>query len=233
MKKSTLAAHNRKLILSERGFSLVEMLISTLVMGLAMAGLYSAFDSTEMFYENYSASSDMRQQARVGIDLVTTELRATGYDIGDLVEALAAATDTSVQFVADIDDGDDSGACDASYENATNGGAERVTYALDTNTGDLVRTIDCYNGTAWTNGVETSTVAQFLDVGGVVFRFYDEDGGQLPSSSGGTLSASDRANVVSVEIIFDMIKADETQLVGETHANLFMSTRVRLHNVTE
>ncbi len=233
MKKSALAAHSREFIISERGFSLVEMLISTLVMGLAMAGLYSAFDSTEMFYENYSASSDMRQQARVGIDLVTTELRAAGYDIGDLDEPLAMATNTSVQFVADIDDGKDSGACDASYENATNGGAERVTYALDTNTGDLIRTIDCYNGTAWTNGAETSTVAQFLDVTSAVFRFYDGNGDQLPSSSGGTLSTSDRANVVSVEIIFDMIDTSETQLVGETNANLFMSTRVRLHNVTE
>ena len=136
-------------------------------------------------------------------------------------------------IVADIDDGAESGACDASYENATNGGAERVTYALDTNSGDLVRTIDCYNGTAWTTGVETSVVTQFLDVTSAVFRYYDANGGQLPSSSGGTLSASDRAAVVSVEIIFDLIDTSKTQLVGETNTNLFMSTRVRLHNITE
>ncbi len=233
MNNLTQTSGDRLRLGAEHGFSLVEMLVSTLVMGLAMAGLYSALDSTETFYENYSDSSDMRQQARVGIDLVTTELRSAGYDIGNLDEPLAEATDTSVQFVADVDAGDTSGACDASYENATNGGAERVTYALDTNNGDLVRTIDCYNGSAWTNSVETSTIAQFLDVTGVVFRFYDEDGAQLPSSSGGTLSASERADVVSVEIIFALIDTTETQFVGESNTNLFMSTRVRLHNVTE
>ncbi len=233
MNNATKAACDNDPLRSERGFSLVEMQVSMVVMGLAMAGLFSAFDSTGTFYENYSASSDMRQQARVGIDIVSTELRAAGYDMGDLDEPLGMATDTSVQFVADIDDGSDSGACDASYENATNGGAERVTYALDTNSGELVRTIDCYNGAAWTTGVETSVITQFLDVTSAVFRYYDASGGQLPSSSGGTLSASDRAAVVSVEIIFDLIDTSKTQLVGETNTNLFMSTRVRLHNITE
>ncbi len=224
---------NNRELSQEGGFSLVELLVATLVLGLAMAGLYSAFDSTETFYENYSASSDMRQQARVGLDLVSTELRSAGYDIGDLTEPIAIATDTSVQFVADIDDGASSGPCDATYESATNGGAERITYALDTTTGDLLRTIDCYNGSAWTTGVESSTVVESLAVGDAVFRFYDDNGAQLPSSSGGTLSASDRDNVVSVEIIFSLIDTDQKQLVGESNTNLFVSTRVRLHNVTE
>ena len=233
MKNSARGQYHAMRFDSEQGFSLVEMLVSTLVLGLAMAGLYSAFDSTETFYENYSDSSDMRQQARVGIDMVTTELRSAGYGMGNLDEPLAEATDTSVQFVADIDDGDASGACDASYEDATNGGAERIRYALDTNTGDLTRTIDCYNGSAWTAGVETSTIVPSLDVSGTIFRFYDEDGNQLPSSSGGTLSTSDRADVVSVEIRFDLIDTSETQFVGEANTNLFLSTRVRLHNVSE
>jgi len=231
MKDPTLPTPHGGLLESEGGFSLVEVLVSTLVLGLVMAGLYASFDSTETFYENYSASSDMRQQSRVGIDLVTTELRTAGYDIGNLTEALALATDTSVQFVADIDDGEASGACDASFESAANGGAERVTYALDTTNGNLVRTVDCYNGSSWTVGVETSTVAEFLDVTSSVFRYYDATGGQLPSSSGGTLSAADRANVVSVEIIFDVVDTEDSQLIGEANTNLFMSTRVRLHNV--
>ena len=127
MKRPTKAPQDRSLLGSERGFSLVEALVSTLVMGLAMAGLFSAFDSTGTFYEKYSSSSDMRQQARVGIDLISTELRTAGYDMGDLDEPLGAATDTSVQFVGDIDDGEDRGACDASYEDAANGRAQRIT----------------------------------------------------------------------------------------------------------
>jgi len=218
---------------SQEGFSLVEMLVATTILGLATAGLFAAFDSSETFYENYSAASDMRQQARVGLDMVSTDMRSAGYDIGDVDEALGLATDTSVQFVADVDDGDAGGVCDASFENATNGGAERVTYALDSSSGDLVRTVDCYDGSAWTSGMQSSTVAQLLDTNGPVFRYYDASGDQLPSSSGGTLSSSERAQVVSVEIIFDLINTDEIQFVGESNTNLFLSTRVRLHNVSE
>ncbi|NKB88878.1 MAG: prepilin-type N-terminal cleavage/methylation domain-containing protein [Acidobacteria bacterium] len=218
---------------SESGFSLVELMIATLIISVAVAGMYSMFDSTQTFYENYSDSSDMRQQARVGIDLISTELRSAGFDIGDLDEALTVAGDTSLQFVADLDDGDDGGACDASYEDATDGGAERVTYTLDTNSATILRTIDCYNGSAWTNGVQSSTIAQTLDTAVPVFKFYDADGNQLPGVSGGTLSESNRADVASVEIVFDLVDTSETQLVGEANTSLHLSTRVRLHNVVQ
>jgi prepilin-type N-terminal cleavage/methylation domain-containing protein len=214
----------------EDGFSLVEMLVASLVMGLIMGGLYAMFASTETFYENYSAGMDMRQQARVSIDLISTELRYAGYDIGDLDEALTTATDTTLQFVADVDDGDDSGACDSSYEGISGGGAERITYALDTDTGILSRSVDCYDGSAWTNALESSAIAGDLSPTGAVFRFFDDDGNQLPSSSGGTLSASERAEVASVEIVLDLIETDNTQFVGEANTNLKLSARVRLHN---
>jgi hypothetical protein len=104
---------------------------------------------------------------------------------------------------------------------------------MSTDTGDLTRTIDCYDGSAWTTDVQITTIAEDLDVTGTLFRFFDADGNQLPSSSGGTLSEADRANVVMVEIVFDLIDLDETQLVGEAHTSLNLSTRVRLHNVAE
>jgi prepilin-type N-terminal cleavage/methylation domain-containing protein len=218
---------------SESGFSLIEVLVASLITGIMAAGLYAMFDSAQVFHESYADSSSLRQQARVGLDMLSTELRAAGYDMGDLTEAISSATDTSVQFVGDIDDGDAAEPCGTAFEDATNGGAERVSYSLSTDTGDLTRTIDCYNGSAWTTDVQTTTIAEDLDVTAVLFRFFDADGDQLPSSSGGTLSASDRAKVVMVEITFDLVDMDETQLVGEAHSNLNLSTRVRLHNVAE
>lgn len=217
----------------ERGFSLIEALVASLVMSLIVGGLYAAFDQSQTFYESYRDSAAMLQQARVGLDSVASELRMTGYDIGDLDEPLTEASDTAVQFVADIDDGDAAGPCDSSFEDAPDGGAERVRFSLDTNTGVLTRTIDCYNGSAWTDGVQQAAIVRDLDPSSVVFRFFDADGDQLPNSSGGTLSESERLDVVAVEILFDLIDTSETQLVGETNTNLFLSTRVRLHNVAQ
>ena len=125
------------------------------------------------------------------------------------------------------------GPCGSAFEDATDGGAERVTYALVAETATVLRTVDCYDGSGWTTDVESSTIAQTLDTNSPVFRFYDADGNQLPSSSGGTLSESDRASVASVEIVFDLVDTSEEQMVGETNTNLFLSTRVRLHNVVQ
>ena len=106
---------------NDAGYSLTEFMIASLVMTLTLGGLFGALDSTQTFYENFADNSDMRQRSRVAMDTMSTELRYSGYDIGDLTEALTQANDTTIQFVADIDDGAATGPCDDSYESATNG----------------------------------------------------------------------------------------------------------------
>lgn len=213
----------------DAGYSLAELMIASLVMTMTVGGLFSALDSTQTFYENYADNSDMRQRARVALDTLSTELRYTGYDIGDLTEALSVADDNTIQFVADIDDGAATGPCDASQESATNGGAERTTYSMDTDTGDLTRTIDCYDGTAWITGVESSVVLDNFDASSLVFAYYDVTGTRIPLG-GGTLDADGRSDVRSVEIYFGLIDESESQFIGETNTNLQLRTTVRLHN---
>jgi type IV pilus assembly protein PilW len=217
---------------AEAGFSLVELLVAMLVTTMVVGGLYTMFDSAQTFSESYADSAALRQQARVGLDMLATELRSAGYDLGNLDEPLTVASDTSVQFVGDIDAGDTAEPCGASFENASGGGAERVTYTMAADTGELTRTVDCYDGTGWTTGAQTSVLAEDLDVNSVVFRYFDGEGNQLPSNSGGTLSESEREEVAMIEIIFDMIDG-ETQLVGQSNVDLNLSTRVRLHNVVQ
>lgn len=72
------------------GYSLIEVMVASLIMTMILGGLFGALDSTQTFYENYADNSDMRQNARVAIDTMATELRYAGYDIGDLTEAPVA-----------------------------------------------------------------------------------------------------------------------------------------------
>ncbi len=211
------------------GYSLAELMIASLVMTIILGGLFSTLDSTQTFYENYADNSDMRQRARVAMDTMATELRYTGYDVGDLTEALSQADDTTVQFVADIDDGEASGPCDASQESATNGGAERITYSLNTGTGELTRTVDCYDGSAWIANVQSSVVLDNFDASSLLFTYYDETGTRIPLG-GGSLDADGRSDVRSIEIYFGLVDDSETQLIGESNTNLQLRTTVRLHN---
>ncbi len=211
------------------GYSLIEVMVASLIMTMILGGLFGALDSTQTFYENYADNSDMRQNARVAIDTMATELRYAGYDIGDLTEALSQADDTTIQFVADIDDGAASGPCDASQESTTNGGAERITYSLNTGTGELTRTVDCYDGSAWIVNVHSSVVLDNFDTSSIVFAYYDFTGTRIPLG-GGTLDADGRSDVRSVEIIFGLVDETESQLIGETNTNLQLRTTVRLHN---
>jgi prepilin-type N-terminal cleavage/methylation domain-containing protein len=214
----------------QEGFSLTELLVSTMVMGLAMGALFTGLSQTQVFYESYDAAMTLRQEGRVAMARMLGDLRTAGYDMGNVDEAIGIADSRELQFVGDIDDGEATGACDASFENATNGGAERVTYELVNDL--LIRTIDCYDGSSWTVGVETATVLSGLAPGLLAFGYQDVSGMEL-STDDGPLSADLRNDVRSVTI--NLVFEDLDQKVGaanETEWNT-LNRRVRLYNAGE
>lgn len=215
--------------LGEAGFSLTELMVSSLVMILVTTALFSSLEQTEVLYEDYTADIDLRQQARVATTQIGDELRMMGYDLGNLDEALTIASDTQIQFVGDLDDADPAGACDASAENATNGGAERVTYTYDGEAGTLQRQVDCWNGNAWTLAVHDSVMLEGLPAGGFLFRYYDITGTQVPLG-GGVLDADTRDDVRSVALSFDLKDADAERLLGENRTDTSMAYHVKLQN---
>ncbi len=212
------------------GFSLVEMLVATFVTVLVAGALYTGLTSTQTFYENYASSMDRRQAARLTLDRMADELRLAGYDVGTAGEVLTAADDQVVQFVGDIDDGDPAGPCDATYEDAAGGGAERVKYEVDAVKGQLIRSVDCWTGAAWVEDVQTATILSGLDTKTAVFTYYDLTGTQIPLG-GGTLDADARGDVRSVRILLSVLD-DTRQVVGDQeYVTLQLETRVRLYNL--
>lgn len=220
----------RRLLHREHGYSLTEVMVATLVMMLVMGALYASLDQAEVFYESYDSSITLRQESRVAMGLMSGELRAAGYDLGNVSEALSIAGGSQVQFSGDIDDGDTDSPCDASFENAAGGGAERVTYAVD-DANNLVRSIDCFNGSSWTTGVDVSTILTGLQPGLQLFEYRDVSGMLLPLA-GGLLPAGLRSDVRSIEISLVLQDADQTVSVRNDGPEWFrLVQHVRLNNL--
>jgi type IV pilus assembly protein PilW len=65
---------------NDNGFTLVELLVATAIMGVIMAGIYAAFYSQ---HKSYAAQEDvaiMQQNLRAGIYHVERDIRMAGYD---------------------------------------------------------------------------------------------------------------------------------------------------------
>lgn len=218
------------LVRDERGFSLTEVLVASLVMLLVMGALYTGLEQAEVFYESYESSMTLRQQARVSMATMAGELRAAGYEMGDAGDALSIADGNHLQFVGDIDNGSEDGPCGAAFEGASGGGAERVTYSIDDDN-NLIRTIDCFDGGGWTTGVEVATVLRGLQPGLSLFAYRDVSGTVLPLDSG-ALSEALRGDVRSIEITLVMQNTDQNVGAGNDIPEWFrISQHVRLTNL--
>ena len=210
---------------TESGYSLVELLVSTVVAILLLGGLYEALFFTQATQESQMDVTALRQQARVVLNQVASELRMAGYDMGSAPERLEFAGSNRITFVADIDDGSPAAPCDIADETAPGGGAERISYFFAG--GNLLVSLDCRGGGGWSAGW-TRVVAEDIQNARSIFRYFDEDGIELFPGAG-TLTAADRDRVRVVEIQFDMTDPD-LQVIGDANVDFELNTSVRLRN---
>lgn len=207
------------------GYTALELLISMLLVGLLLAGLYAVLFQTQASFEAQEDAMNLRQEARVILNELTIELRVAGYDIGNLPEIIVDAAVDRLSFVADIDDGDAEAPCGAATEAAVNGGAERVTYRHQS--GLLLRTIDCWDGSAWANEYTDAVVARNLLATNPLFRYFDAADVELVPV--GTLTTAQRAVVRSIALNIEM-EDPELQVLGRPHATFAIGTHVLLRN---
>lgn len=212
---------------SERGFGLLEMTIASAVLGLLMAGAFTLLFRSQVTFELQLANAEIRQQARVSIERMSTELRLAGYRIDNLSEPITRAGANVLQFAGDIDDSDAAPPCGAAFENAADGGAERLTYTVSV--GRLMRGVDCWDGSSWTTEFTNQVAASNLVGEQTVFRFFDENGAEIDPGAG-ELSAADRARIRLVTI--DMRLMDPEEPVEGEHPEFDLSARVRLPNLS-
>lgn len=211
----------------QRGFSLLEMTIAMALLGILMGGAMGMLFRTQVTYEIQQSEADIRQQARVALDLISTELRLAGYRIDNLTEVIDAAGDNRLRFVGDIDDSNAGPPCGAAYEDATDGGAERVTYELAS--GELRRSVECWDGSSWTAEIDAQLLADNLTGDQSLFTYFDENGSVIGGS--GELTAAQRVAVRVVAVDLDLLDPEEPIEVGADHTSFRISGRIRLPNV--
>lgn len=190
---------------SQRGFSLVEVSVTVVILGIVLAGVQAALIMTQRTVSDQTVRVDQTQQGRAAIEGVTkvlrtavlpSQLNATCTGCADLA-AFIQGTPQSVQFYANINND----------RNIV--GPSRVSYSVNSSK-ELVETIqapnphaaDDFNYQYCTPGpgceVKTRVLARNMVPSQPVFTFYDQYGNSLGSS---TLDASKLALVDSVDVV--------------------------------
>lgn len=106
--------------LSSEGFTLVELLITMLVSGIIMAGVYTAYLSQQQLYTAQEQVVEMQQNIRAAMDMITRGIRMAGYDPLRMAgSGFLTAQAGNIRFTQDIDGngaGDGDGALDDAGE---------------------------------------------------------------------------------------------------------------------
>jgi type IV pilus assembly protein PilW len=170
------------------GFSLVEIMVSMVIAGLVMAGIYGVYTIQQRTYTVQEQVSEMQQKGRAALDFMIREIRMAAYDpptsddpLGkcDGAEILTAAADN---FVFEY--------CDVQQSPVDK---EKSTYLMYDTDGDGLK-----DALYLQHGDAASTKRALAEgVDGLEFLYFGED----PTSSLGTSVASaDLDNIRSVKI---------------------------------
>jgi len=137
---------------TQAGFTLVEMLVTLLIISIISGAAYSMFASLNRSYTTQSVASAVQQRVRAALDYMIRDIRMAGLDplrTGGI--GVVSATPTAFRFTADKNmDGD------------TNDAAEDVTYSV---AGGNLQLIDDQG---------TDILSQYVTNSS--FTYFDEDG---------------------------------------------------------
>ncbi|MCP4622593.1 MAG: prepilin-type N-terminal cleavage/methylation domain-containing protein [bacterium] len=187
---------------SQKGFSLLELMVAMAVASVLMAGIYTFYQNQIRGSVTQQALVDMQQDARVGMYMMTREIRMAGCDPQNSTgAALRIANAAEIAFDSD-EDGD--GAIDAA--------SERFYYALssDANGDGVADGTPCnLERGAWDDALNPSALnAVALNIDALNFVYLDSAGNVLDDDGNGNVVANINA-VRSVEITLLARSGDE------------------------
>ena len=92
----------------QTGFTLIELLISLAIGSLVLASLYNFYITQSNLHAVREQVAEMHQNARIGMALLSREIRMAGYDpTGNAGAGIVVATPTTIQVTFDLnEDGD-------------------------------------------------------------------------------------------------------------------------------
>ena len=199
----------QKIRLSNRGFTMVELLVAMVVALLALGAIYSTFLSQHKSYLAQGETAAMHQNIRTAMFYLQREIRMAGCDpIGTAGAGITTANATSINFTEDVRGdlvgSDSDGAADDDNEN--------ITYALSGN--NLVRNTNL--------GAGDQIVAQNIDAIDFVYL----DGSSPPNvlNPGGiNVPAANLNQIRSVEVTI-VARTGRTTLTSSNN-NAYLNQR--------
>ena len=139
---------SRKHLRSERGFTMIEMLVSISILSVVMAAMFAFLWGASKYWQSGQDVSDVTENARLGLNRMTRELKQ-----GSVVN-LADEINNKVVFTVNFGDGD---------------GDETVTYGFTPGTGGD-------EGFVWrTSSAGSQPVTLVNNVDAAKFVFYGND----------------------------------------------------------
>lgn len=121
-----------------RGFTLVELMITVAISGIVMGSLGAAYIAQQRNATAQEQVVEMQQNIRAGLDILEREIRMAGYDPSHKAGAtITAATNNSLSFTMDLNGDNDVGDTgeNLTYSLYTSGGIQKL--GRTDNTGGL------------------------------------------------------------------------------------------------
>lgn len=216
-----------------RGFSLVELMIAMLVGMVVLGSLYNLFTVQSKQLGNQEMAAEMQQNARMAMDMMSREIRMTGYNpsatplpacAGTLPNSLTSTTcvgmlDASpslIKFNMDTTD-----TLDSTHipDGVTDGPNETITYGLYTSTAGGV-SVQCL-GRKTTDDSSYQPVVENID--SLTFSYLN--------SAEGTAATIDAIRSIQVTIVAKTAKTDPSYTTNGGYRTYTLTSRITPRNL--
>jgi len=206
----------------ERGFTLVELLVSMGIFGVVLTAVYGLLNSNTKSYSSQENTMIMTQDVRAGLDLMVRELRMAGCDpfgkgdIGfqDDTDDRYDTDGTSIRFSLDTTDAAGTGDPDG----LTTGPNEDINYYLYTPADGIQKLGRRLAGSG-------SPVPVAENVTALSFTYWDDSGTQIDPAA----SLVNRRSIYAIDITLTAETPDIDPILRQKKTKT-LTTRVRVRN---
>jgi len=198
--------------LSNRGFTMVELLVALVVSLLALGAIYSTFLNQQKSYHIQDETAAMHQNIRAAMFYMEREIRMAGCDpLGSANAGILDANSTSIRFTEDIvgnNPGDDpDGSIDDPNEN-------------------IIYSLDAYNNLVRNVGGGGQMVAQNIDAIDFVYLDGNSPPNVLNDYSGtGSVPVANLNQIRSVEVT--IVARTQRPLLASQNSRSYVNQRGR------